>query len=123
MACRFRGHKLVASVTTETTAGLVCSRCLFSCSVQVRPTVALASLQAPAATPHAVNPVDSALLLVGAMLQGEPQVADAVHEAASDALVAVHLARWLCEAFGEDPQQRLDGMAALSLREQMRQLG
>jgi hypothetical protein len=65
----------------------------------------------------------SVLLLAGAMLSGEPLAVAAAGEACADALVAVHLARWLCESLGTDRRERLDGMAALSLREQLRGLG
>lgn len=122
-ACWLRGYALVVTLLTETSAGVVCNRCLISQAVPVQTSTALRSLLAPVSPRPAVDPVESALLMAGAMLNGDPLAVTAAGEAGADALVAVHLARWLCESLGTDRRERLEGMSALSLREQMRGLG
>ncbi len=123
MVCRFRGHKLVVVLTGHQDAVLVCKHCATSAAVPTVPVGRVAAQLSGSDRTPAPASVDSALLLAGAMLQGEPLAVTGMYEAAADGQVAVVLARWLCESFGEGQQQRLDGMAALSLREQLRGLG
>lgn len=100
----------------------MCGRCVTSTAVPTVP-VGRVSAHLPGSdrTP-VLDSTSSALLLAGAMLQGEPLAVTGMHEAAADGQVAVLLARWLCESFGEGQQRRLDGLAELSLREQLRSL-
>jgi len=120
MACRSRGHKLAVVLTGHQDAVLVARRCATSTAVPTVPVGRVAAHLPGADQTLALDSVGSALLLAGAMLQGERLAVTGMHEAAADGQVAVLLARWLLEALGEDRQQRLDGMAALSLREQLR---
>lgn len=121
LACRFRGHELAVVLTGHQDAVLVCRRCATSTAVPTVPVGRVVAHLPGADRTLALDSVGSALLLAGAMLQGERLAVTGMHEAAADGQVAVLLARWLCESFGEGQQQRLDGLAALSLREQMRQ--